>query len=180
MQIPYVKLINVLLATGIGFGGLAAEVSVSKAKLAAVIVAQSQFQNLSAVLPASTEVTLRSGNSKFGKLTALDAKGQKFNLVLQNGKSELISIAQVATIRFWSIDPITGKRLSPLQGGETRNWSNIPLANVKIQANGNRAQIKLPCEVDSDVCKRPIASYTVEELSITDGNKVTLSVVIAR
>ncbi|WP_414569457.1 hypothetical protein [Nostoc sp. CCY 9925] len=193
MYIPYMKLVNILLATTIGFGGCAAVVSTSKTKLAPVavvsasktklapvIVAQSQVQNVSAVMPASTEVTLKSGGSKFGKLTAINPKGRKFTLLLQNGKPELIPIAQVAIIRFWSIDPITGKRLSPLQGGEARNWSNIPLANVTIQPNGNRAEIRLPCVTDSDVCKRPIASYTVTELLFPDGNKVTLSVVVAR
>ncbi|HEY9830840.1 MAG TPA: hypothetical protein V6D26_09680 [Stenomitos sp.] len=137
------------------------------------------MQNVSAVLPASTEVRLKSGNSKFGKLTALDPERRKFTIVLQNGDSELIPISQAEKIMFRSVNPIDGKDLGSPQG-DTRNWSELPLANVSIQPNGNRAQIRLPCKVDSDVCKRPIASYTVKELSFSNGNKVNLRVVVAR
>jgi hypothetical protein len=180
MQIPYMKLVNILLATTIGFGGCAAVVSASQTKLAPVIVAQSQVQNISAILPASTEIVLKSGGSKFGKLTAIDIKRRKLTLVLQNGDSELIPISQVENIVFRRFDPITCIHCDPgpLQG-DTRNWE-LPLANVSIQPNKNRAGIRLPCEVDSDVCKRPIASYTVKELSFTDGNKVNLRVVVVR
>jgi hypothetical protein len=180
MKIPYMRLVNLFVS--IGIVGFTTVVFASETKPYEIIKSQSQVQNISAVMRNSTEVVLKSGGSKFGKLTAIDIKEQNLTLVLQNRDSELIPISQVEKIMFRNISPLVcGKPdcLGPLQG-DISNWSKLPLANLRIQPDKNRLQIKLPCELAPNVCKKPVASYTVEELSFVDFNKVSLRVVIAR
>lgn len=179
MHFPYKSLLVAILGTLTGFLGIVQIVLASPMERASTQVAQVQIKTISAVLPNQTEVMLKGSGSKFGKLSAIDPKGGQLTLVLENGRSESIDISRIEKIVFRSVNPVTGKPLGPIQG-EQRTWSGVSLSNLKIQANGSRMEVRLPCAVDSKVCQERGTSYTVEELSFSDSSKVSLSISVAK
>jgi len=181
MEIFHKELVAVLLASIVWQAGYAKEATAYKIGPTQTRIAQVLpiSTRISAVLPSYTEVTLKSGGSKFGKLTAINPKNQKLTLSLQNGQFESISTPEIEKVEFRINDgTVEGKPLPKLQG-ETRTWSNIPLSSLKVQAEKNRTEVRLPCAADSRVCKERGTSYTLKELLFTTTNKVTLVVIVA-
>jgi hypothetical protein len=180
MQICHNALVILFLASTVGQAIYIKEVTAHQTEPVQTRIAQGQTRVVSAVLPPLTEVMLKNTGSKFGKLTTLDPKNQQLTLLLQNGESELIATAQIAKVLFRREDPTVSREdLGPPQG-EKRKWPNIPQENLKIQANGNRVEVRLPCEVDPTACKEKGASYTIQELSFATKNKLTLVVLVAK
>lgn len=179
MRFPCKNLLIVILGTVSGFAGVVSIGSATQMEMVSIQARQAQTRTISAVLPSRTEVKLKNDGSKFGKLSAIDSRRQQLTLVLQNGQLELISISRVEKVVFQRINPITGEDIGPIQG-DRRNWSNLPLANLQIQNNGNQIEVKLPCPVSPQTCQEQRADYTIEELSFPTTSKVSLSVSVAK
>jgi hypothetical protein len=183
MKIFLKKLVISLLASTVGFAGNQVWATHPR-DIAPVQIAQAQTQVVPVVFPCLARVVLKSGGSKSGRLTDVDAKSQQ--LTLSRGRqSEPIAIAQIEKVTFYpNCDTLVpdnprSHEIGIMIRGDKRTWSNIPLNNLKIRdGDKGRAEINLPPGVDSKVSKERLAVYVIQELSFVTGNKVTLGVVV--
>jgi hypothetical protein len=182
MKIFLKRLVISLLALTAGFAGNQAWTTHPK-EIASIQIAQAQTQLVPVVLPCSARAFLKSGGSKSGRLTGVDAKSQQ--LTLSQGKnSEQIAIAQIEKVTFYpSCDTsvVNNTRSLPPIRGERRTWSGIPLNNLRIRdGNKGRAEVSLPTGVDSRISKDRGSIYVVEEFSFVPSSKMNVSIVVVK
>lgn len=171
-----------LLVSTVGFAGYTAWAT-GLPEMLPIQTAQTQPQVVPIVLPCSARVLLKSGGSKSGRLTGVDAKSQQLTLS-QDKNSESITIAQIEKVQFYpSCDTsvLDNTRSLPPIRGEKRTWSGIPLNNLKIRdGRKGRAEISLPTGVDARISKDRGTVYVVEVLSFARGNKINMGIAVTK
>ena len=139
-------------------------------------LAQAQTRTISTILPSYTEIMLETGESKFGKLTAIEPEAKKLTLVLHNEQYDSTALSEIERVEFRIDDgTVRGKPLPPFLG-EKRTWPNVPLDKLRVLPDKGRVEVTLPCTANTRECQEKRTSYRLDELSFPDENKVTLVV----
>ncbi|GEM_PF-6783077 len=181
------KLLALFLASMVIQLGCIKENTAYQTEPTTIKIAQAQTRLISVVLSTRVEVEQKTGESKFGRLTGIDPKGNSLTITLDNQRLESIPTDKINKVRFLLGDQQCPKRnenfVCPTRNyplppalGEIRKWSNIALGDLTLTENNNRVDVKLPCEVDRRACKEKGASYAISEITFTAKNQVTLLV----
>jgi hypothetical protein len=141
------------------------------------------------VLPTLADIVLIRGESKIGRVTAIDVRTKMLKIEL-SGQSALIPIAQIKKVIFRKDAPVYGSNGKlVIRGDDTRStssgqkiWSELPLSNFKLLNPGHgQAEVRLGSIVNQDELEgiQSVATsslYVVEEIKFDRSGKMTLKV----